>query len=85
VLCVGLVVCAGGWLWQARGAAALEARLAATEAKLARSEARVGALEAHLGSVRDRFAALQSTLETELDALGGLLAAEPGSPPPADR
>lgn len=84
-LCVGLLVCAGGWLWQARGAAQLEAQLASSQAALARSEARVGSLEGYLGSVRDRFATLQSTLESELEALGGLLATEPGSAPPADR
>ena len=82
---VGLVVCAGGWAWQARSAADLEARLVSTQAALARSEARVDALETHLGSVRDRFAVLQATLESELEALGGLLAAEPGEAPPTPR
>ncbi|MDH3686786.1 MAG: hypothetical protein OEP95_11195 [Myxococcales bacterium] len=84
-LCIALLVCAGGWLWQARGAAELEAQLSATRAALARSELRVAALEGHLGSVRDRFATLQATLESELEALGGLLSTEPGSESPDAR
>ena len=81
---VGMLVCAGGWIWQARAAVELEAQLVTSRAALVRSEQRVDALEGYLGSVRDRFAALQSTLERELEALGGLLASEPGAAPPQD-
>ena len=78
-LVAAVLVCAGGWFWQARGAAELEARLAASEAGLARAEARVAILEGHLGSIQGRFATLQATIQSELEALGGLLASEPGS------
>jgi len=84
-LCIGLLACGGGWLWQARGAAELEARLASTQAALNRSELRIEALEGHLGSIRTRFATLQSTLQSELEALEGLLATEPGSTSPPER
>ena len=81
---VGVLVCAGGWIWQARAAVELEVQLVASQTALVRSEQRVDALEGYLGSVRDRFAALQSTLERELEALGGLLASDPGAAPPQD-
>ena len=80
-LSVGLLACAVGWLWEARGAAELEARLATSQAALARSEARVSVLEGYVGAVRERFATLQATLESELEALGGLLSSEPGATP----
>jgi uncharacterized protein HemX len=85
LLGVAFLVCAGGWLWQAQEGARLEAQLLATQERLARSEARVRTLEGYVGSVRERFATLQETLQAELEALGSLLAAEPGerTPEPA--
>jgi hypothetical protein len=77
VLATALLVCAGGWLWQARAAADLEAQLLASQAELARSEARVEALEGYVGAVRARFETLHATVQRELEALGGPLAAEP--------
>ena len=76
-LAVALLVCAGGWLQQARQASRLEAELAASRAAQVAAEARVDALEGHLGSVRDRFASLRDTLQDELESLGALLTGDP--------
>jgi len=81
LLAIALLLCAGGWVVQAREAARLEQSLAASQAALAdtraelgRAEGRLAAFEAHLGAARTRV----DGLARQIDALGAFLSEGPG-------
>jgi uncharacterized protein HemX len=80
LLVIALLLCAGGWIAQARRTAHLEQSLAASQAALAdtraelgRAEGRLAAFDAHLGAARDRV----ERLARQIGALSAFLAEGP--------